>query len=184
MKYNIIYADPPWQYNFSAKLDNKKIHGCAEQHYNTLSLDELKLLPIKQMADINCALLLWVTFPKLQEGLELLKSWGFIYKTVAFTWVKIGNNGKPRKLLGFYTRSNAEICLLGIKGSMHRIDTGVSQVIFSKLQHHSKKPDETRIRIVKLFGDLPRIELFSRDIFDGWDNFGNELADTKQKYII
>lgn len=91
-KYQIIYADPPWQYsNFKGK---GTAYGDVLAHYNTLSLEELKNLPIQSISDENCLLFMWATYPNLKEGLELLESWGFKYKTVAFTWVKTRGSKK------------------------------------------------------------------------------------------
>lgn len=111
----------------------------------------------------------------LEDGMKVMKEWGFKYKTFGFTWIKTYKSGKPFFGLGYYTRSNSEVCLIGIKGNIKRVDNTVSQVIISELEKHSKKPDEARNRIVKLMGDLPRIELFAREQSDGWDCWGNEV---------
>ena len=110
----------------------------------------------------------------------MLKAWGFKYKTVAFTWVK--QNRKSDGLftgMGYWTRANAEICLLATRGHPKRINANVCQVILSHVEEHSKKPDEARDRIVKLMGDLPRVELFARQATEGWDVWGNEVEITK-----
>src|SRR4030042_1185104 len=107
-KYNIIYADPPWCYN------NKSSRGAAENHYSTMSIEEIKNLNVKNISDVSCALFLWVTFPFLKGGLEVMESWGFIYKTVGFVWIKTYESvSKPYFGIGNYTKSNSEICLLG-----------------------------------------------------------------------
>ena len=120
---------------------------------------------------------MWVTYPKLKEGIDLLEKWGFTYKTVAFTWVKKNKNNENYFMgMGYYTRSNAEICLLGIKGKpLKRCSHRVKQICDAKIMEHSRKPDEIRDRIVELFGDIPRIELFARQYADGWDCWGNEV---------
>lgn len=171
-KYNIIYADPPWNY----KVWSKKGAGrTASSHYNVMKIEDLKLMPISVIRDLNCALFMWATYPNLLDAIELGKAWGFIYKTVAFTWVK-KNKIKDSYFtgMGYYTRANAEICLLFMKGMLKRVDKGVPQIIDAKIREHSRKPDEARDRIVRLFGDLPRIELFARETFSGWDVYGNE----------
>lgn len=174
-KYGIIYADPPWQYN-ARKNKNTKFGGGAMGHYPTMTQKQLELLPIRHIADNNCAIFLWTTFPKLTDALLLLNVWGFDYKTVAFNWVKTNkNNNKPFFGIGYYTKSNSEICLLGIKGKMKPISNKVSSIIISQREEHSKKPKEARNRIVQLFGDLPRIELFARQKTLGWDVWGNEV---------
>jgi len=180
-KYKIIYADPPWEYEFAAKKENKNITGCANQHYKTMSLSEIKKLPIPNISDKDCALFLWTTFPQIENALDLIDSWGFKYKTVAFTWIKKTNMGKFAWGCGFWTRSNAEICLLATKGKPKRIANNVHQIILSKRKKHSEKPKETYIKIEKLMGDLPRIELFARTRFEGWDCWGDQLSDTVQK---
>ena len=128
------------------------------------------------MIEHDCVLFMWVTMPKLNECFELIKSWGFEYKTVAFTWVK-RNKISPTYFMGMgrWTRANAELCLLATKGKPKRISASVHSVIDTPIEQHSKKPDEARKRILQLLGDLPRLELFARQKTDGWDVFGNEV---------
>jgi site-specific DNA-methyltransferase (adenine-specific) len=180
-KYKIIYADPPWEYKRKA---DTKIKGGAIRHYPTMNLEDIKKLPIKNISDENCALFMWCTFPKLKEQLEVFEDWGFKYKTVAFNWVKLNPNCKDRLFLtkkdrffgiGYYTKSNAEICLLGIKGKMKPISNKVSSIILEPRGRHSEKPDIVRDRIIELYGDIPKIELFARKKNSGWDSFGNEV---------
>jgi N6-adenosine-specific RNA methylase IME4 len=136
-------------------------------------------LPVKDIADDNCILFLWATFPKLHDAFEVITAWGFTYKTVGFVWVK--QNRKSDGLywgMGMWTRSNAEICLIATKGRPERIDCGVHQVIISHVEEHSKKPDETRTRILQLIGDLPRVELFARQTPPDWDVWGNQVDST------
>lgn len=162
-KYSIIYADPPWKY------------GPTIEHYPCVPLKEIYNFPIDKIAAENCALFLWVTFPILPEALETIRKWGFRYVTVAFNWIKTNkNNGKPFFGLGNWTRANAEICVLGIRGKLKRKSNKISQVVLSPLREHSRKPDEIRDKIVELMGDLPRIELFARQTVKGWDCWGNE----------
>lgn len=170
-KYNIIYADPPWRYN------DRGVPGGAEHHYKTMSIDDIKSLPMSNIAADDCILFIWVTFPLLQEGLDTIKSWGFEYKTIGFNWVKHNKNSLSWFLgIGNYTRSNPELCLIATKGKrLPRQDMGICSVVDTPVQHHSKKLDIIRKLIVKLMGDLPRIELFARKEFSGWDCFGNEI---------
>lgn len=86
-KYQIIYADPPWEYSSDPK-SKRGIWGMANQQYNTMTMDDLKQLPVSTIADENCILFMWATFPNLQQGLDLIKAWGFEFKTVAFVWEK------------------------------------------------------------------------------------------------
>ena len=108
---------------------------------------------------------MWATFPNIAEAIKVLEAWGFVYKTAAFVWIKKNRkNGGNFWGMGAYTRANAEVCLLG-----------VSQGLKAPFEGHSKKPDETRRRIVELLGDVPRLELFARDRAPGWDAWGNEV---------
>lgn len=171
-KYSIIYADPPWSYKDKA-LAGKRGACCK---YPTQSKDWIDNLPVKKIADEDCVLFLWVTMPKLNECWDLIEKWGFTYKTVAFTWVK--RNKKSSSWfwgMGGWTRANAELCLLATKGRPKRINAGVHSIVDSKIEEHSKKPDEVRDRIVSLMGDVPRIELFARQRYDGWDCWGNQV---------
>ena len=171
MKYHIIYADPPWQYRQS------KGQGVAENHYPTMSVKEICNLPVSSIADKNSALFLWTTFPQLPEAFQVMSAWGFTYKTVAFVWVKQNKSGNGFFFgLGYWTRSNAEICLLGVKGHPKRLSKKVHQLIISPIEQHSKKPDVTREKIIELVGDLPRVELFARQETPGWDIWGNEVT--------
>ncbi len=169
-KYNILYLDPPWKYR------QKNLHGAAEHHYNTLSVEEICNLNIDEVAADDCTLFMWTTFPQLPEALKVIKAWGFQYKTVAFVWVK-QNKSKNGWFfgLGFWTRGNAEICLLATKGKPRRKSNKVHQLIISPIEEHSKKPSITRDKIVELMGDLPRLEVFARQISPGWDVWGNEV---------
>lgn len=169
-KYQVIYADPPWRYQ------RKRGTGVAENHYPTMSMEELCALPVQNLADRDCALFLWVTLPMLREVWSVIESWGFQFKTVAFVWIK--QNRKSSSLfwgMGFWTRSNAELCLLAVRGHPKRYSAGVHQVIMSHIEAHSKKPEEARRRIEQLMGDVPRIELFARRKSPGWAVWGNEL---------
>lgn len=181
-KYSIIYADPAWQYNDKMKM--KGVHGMirgAESFYGTMSQAEMKALPVNDIADDNCVLFIWVTMPLLQEGLDTIKAWGFQYKTCGFTWVKKTKYGKIHCGMGHYTRGNAELCLIGVKGKLKRKSTSVYQILEAEIKQHSQKPDEARKRIVELYGDLPRIELFARNRSEGWDVWGNEIDKFENK---
>ena len=169
----MIYADPPWRYT------QKGLQGAAEKHYPTMGIDELCTLPVADLAAPDSVLFLWATFPQLPEALRLIKAWGFTYKSVAFVWLK-----KNRKSegwfygLGFWTRGNAEVCLLATRGHPKRQAANVHQFIISPIQEHSRKPEEARDKIVALMGDVPRVELFARQSPPGWDVWGNEVEST------
>jgi N6-adenosine-specific RNA methylase IME4 len=170
IKYKIIYADPPWKYK------DKGCNGNAESHYTTLSLGEICAMPIHLLCDDNCILFLWATYPMLKEAFQVIESWGFDYKSIAFQWLKLNKkNGKPFFGLGRWTRGNTEPCLLAVKGKPKRISSSVFQLIQTPIEQHSKKPDIAREKIVDLCGDLPRLELFARKKVQGWHCCGDEI---------
>ena len=171
-KYNIIYADPPWSYS------DKGCNGNADEHYQTMTITDICKMPVSDIADKNCIVFMWATYPMLKEAIKVIEAWGFTYKSIAFQWVKQNRSGNGYFFgLGRWTRGNTEPCLLAVKGKPKRISASVGQLIFSPLRQHSQKPDETRDKIVELMGDLPRIELFARQRADGWDAWGNEAPE-------
>lgn len=175
MKYNIIYADPAWKYN---DKPNKK-GRTVESHYPTMDIEDIKALPISELADDNCVLFIWVTFPKLQEGLDTIKAWGFTYKTIAFNWVKRNKVADTWFWgMGKWTRANSEICLLATKGTPKRMSASVHSVLDNPISIHSRKPNEARKRIIELCGDLPRVELFAREQLEGFDVWGNQVENS------
>ena len=172
-KFTAIYADPPWRY------EQKNVHGSAEHHYPTMSIEEICSLPVKNLAAKDCVLFLWATFPQLPEAFKVIEAWGFSYRSVAFVWVKRNKRSSSWFYgLGYWTRGNAEICLLAVKGHPKRKSASVHQLIVSPIEQHSKKPDEARKKIVELMGDVPRLELFAREAKPGWAVWGNEVEST------
>ena len=175
-EYQVIYADPPWEYRQHGTT--AKSRGNAAQHYPTMTPEDICKLPVKKSCG-GAACFMWATFPNIAEAIKVLEAWGFVYKTAAFVWVKTyAKSGRPFWGMGAYTRANAEVCLLGVSPGFkarERIRSRrVHQVITAPFEGHSKKPDETRRRIVELLGDVPRLELFARDRAPGWDAWGNE----------
>ena len=171
-KYDIIYADPPWRYD-NPKNNDPAMGGIT---YPTMSLEDICNMPIHNIASKNCILFLWATMPKLREALEVIKAWGFNYKTCAFCWVKQNPSGNGiYSGLGHWTNGNAELCLLATKGAPKRVSKNVKQIVLAPRGRHSAKPPEVRNRIVQLIGDISRIELFAREEPEGWDCFGNEI---------
>ncbi len=168
--YGLIYADPPWK--FSVYSDKGKGRS-AEAWYDCLTLDEIKALPVRDMAATDCVLLMWVTDPFLKKGFEVIESWGFEYKTVGFYWVK-QNPGPVYPIgTGYWTRANPEQCLLATRGSPRRINADVRKLVLSPRREHSRKPDELYKMIERLCAG-PYLELFARQQVPGWDNMGNE----------
>lgn len=172
-KYNIIYADPPWSYKDKALAGNRG--ACCK--YPVMDTKDISNFPVKEIAADDSILFMWVTMPKLNECFDLIKDWGFEYKTCGFVWIK--KNRKSDSLfwgMGRWTRANAEVCLIATKGNPKRHAANVHSVVITPVEEHSKKPDEIRDRIIQLCGDLPRIELFARQSVDGWDCWGNEVS--------
>jgi len=175
-KFTIIYADLPWPYRDKGAAGKRG----ASQHYNTIELVDLINFPIEKIAARNCALFLWAVDPMLPEAMAVLKAWGFQFKRVAFVWVKTTIDGKKYKMgLGRYTRSNAEFVLLGLRGHVKVVNHSVSQIVAESPRGHSVKPDEVRNRIVKLLGQVSRIEIFARGdkkyLPKGWQYWGDEI---------
>ena len=171
-KYQLIYADPPWRYDYSQSKSRK-----IENKYPTMSLDEIKSLDIP--SDDNCVLYLWATAPKLREAFEVMDAWGFEYKTHAI-WDKelVG--------MGYWFRGRHELLLVGVKGKFSPPfqSDRIASVIKIKRQRHSKKPDEIRNIIASWFPNVSKIELFARQCFEGWDAWGNEVPKEEQKILL
>lgn len=180
-KYNIIYADPAWTYDDKCHAGERG----AEYKYPCMSIEEIKQLPVERLAEQDCTLFIWVTWPMIAEGLEVIKAWGFKYKTLGFVWIKLNKIAKTLFWgMGNWTRSNTKICLIGIKGKPKRINKGIHSVIMSVIEKHSKKPDIVREKIVELMGDLSRIELFARQEVSGWDCWGNEVNLMENESVV
>jgi site-specific DNA-methyltransferase (adenine-specific) len=179
-KYSIIYADPPWSYGdrgFGKRPNGSLTTSMNPEsgRYNTMTLLDIMRLPVRKISNRNSVLLLWATSPLLPEALHVMQAWGYLFKTVAFVWSKITSTGKEVANLGQYTLGNVEYVLLGTKGSLPRQSRCVRQLVTAERTEHSAKPDEVKNRIVELYGNVPRIELFARSITPGWDVWGNEV---------
>jgi len=193
-KYRIIYADPPWKYNDRKiiRKDGKKpkagIGAC--NHYDLMSLSDICKLPVSELAANNCALFLWCPGPHIPAVKKVMDAWGFRYVNFGFLWLKVTKNGNPFFGVGYYTKSNPEPCFLGIRGKMKPVSNCISQVIIAPHPRnngkiiHSAKPPVIRDKIVQLFGDLPRIELFAREKVPGWDVWGNEVRSDIELEIV
>ena len=182
-KYQIIYADPPWSYA------RKVGQGIADKQYDTMPDQDIYDLPVSDLAEKDCALICWVTFPKIVEGITAIQSWGFEIKTLFASWIKTNKSENldqlhftPRQLstffgIGCYTKSNCEVCLLATHGNMAKYvkRNDISSVVLAPIGKHSAKPKEVKKMITDLFGELPRIELFARQETEGWDVWGNEV---------
>ncbi len=186
-KYQIIYADPPWDYGGKMQYDKTTIKNenigfkknifisSSTFKYPTLKLKQLKELDVASIADTNCILFMWTTGPQLANSIELGEAWGFEYKTVAFVWNKMIHNP------GRYTLSQTEFVLVFKKGKIPqpRGARNIKQMVIVPRGKHSEKPLEVIDNITKMFPNQEKIELFARNNFIGWDNWGLEIPNSK-----
>lgn len=175
MKYDLIYADPAWQYQNAAR--SKGQWGGAANHYAVMSIEALCRLPVQRLAAENCLLAMWWVAPMPAEALRLVAAWGFTLKTMkGFTWHKVTKNGLDHFGMGKWTRANSEDCLFAVRGRPVRACASVRQMIHAPIGKHSRKPQEARERLLQLCGDVHRVELFAREKAPGWSAWGNEIA--------
>lgn len=173
-KYQIIYCDPPWSYRDKGNAGNRG----ASHKYPCMSVEDICSLPIAEIAGANCLLAMWWVAPMPKEALKVVDAWGFKLRTMkGFTWYKQTKNGLSHFGMGHWTRSNTEDCLFATRGKPKRVDASVSQLLGATVRGHSQKPDEIRGRLVKLMGDVPRIELFARVRVPGWDAWGLDVEE-------
>lgn len=184
-KYQIIYADPPWDFGdklrSSKKLSNGKMHFRElDLHYPTMKTTEICSLNVNNICEDDCVLFMWVTDAHIPDALKVIEAWGFKYKTVAFIWNKKEKSGKQVCFMGKWTMKGSEICLLATKGKAHGLIKShkVRQLVEAERNIHSRKPNEVRNRIIELLGELPRVELFCRTKNNGWDVWGNEIENS------
>jgi len=180
-KYRVIYADPPWLFR---TWSTKGTGRSAISHYDCLSFEALATLPVADLAAADCAFFLWVPDPFLPRGLELIRAWGFEYKTVGFYWVKQNTKSKGFFTgLGCWTRANPEQCLLATRGHPKRRARDVPKLVISPRREHSRKPDEVREQIERLVPG-PYLELFAREIKPGWDCCGDQAGLFNQGTVV
>lgn len=173
-KYGLVLADPPWKYNARNNL-NTRFSGGAMAHYPVMTTDEIAGL--RPPAARDAVLFLWTTWPRLQDATAVIWAWGFEYKTLGFCWVKTNpRDGQPFFGVGYYTKSNTEVCLLATRGKPPKPATNrVSQLIIAPRQEHSHKPIAVYERIEAMYPDLAKIELFARQTRPGWDSIGYDI---------
>jgi len=179
-KYDVILADPPWQYTSKSVSPNREVTN----HYSVMSTIDICNFPIKNIVSGRCALFLWATWPLLEDALKVINSWGFTYKTIAWVWVKSNKSG-----LGFfwgmggYTRSNTEPCLLSFTKELSVTDHGIQSLIYSPVREHSRKPDDQYRKIESLYPGCNYLELFARRKWSPeWDVWGNEVEGVKMPW--
>jgi len=165
--YSIVYLDPAWQHDADQAISRA---ATAQMIYPTMTLDQMKRLPVKEITRQNSLMFMWVVSPMLKEGIELGESLGFEYRTIVFVWEKVRVNA------GFYTLSSTEICLLFKRGNIPhpRGSRKERQFIQEIRSDHSKKPEEARLRIDRMFPEQKKIELFCRDEIPHWTTWGNQ----------
>ena len=180
--WQVLAFDPPWQFQTWSERGGGR---SALRYYPTMSTDDICLLPVSAIAAPQSVLFLWTIFTRLPDALDVMACWGFTYRTVAFTWVKTNRDGSPFMGLGYYTRQNAEVCLLGVRGaskssasSLQRVAADVSSVVLSPRREHSRKPGEVYQRIERLFGPARRLEGFAREARPGWTAWGLEAPES------
>ncbi len=171
--YRVVYADPPWRFaTWSARGKGRS----PEAWYDCLDLPAIKALPVAEWAAEDAVLFLWATDPLLDRALEVVRAWGFTYKTVGFYWVKLNPSGRGfHKGLGFWTRANPEPCLLATRGRPGRLARDVEKLVVATRREHSRKPEEVAARIERLVAG-PYLELFARASRPGWDAWGLEAG--------
>lgn len=178
--YDVILADPPWQFRAWARDESNKTSRSAHAHYSTMSIADICALDVGALAAKNCALFLWCVWPSIFEFTPpLLESWGFSYRTIAWVWVKSNKENQGFvKGMGYYTRSNSEPCLLAVKGRMPVAARDVLSIIHSPRRKHSQKPEEQYEKIERLYPGRRYLELFARSAEPrpGWAYWGNEVA--------
>jgi site-specific DNA-methyltransferase (adenine-specific) len=141
-----------------------------------MKTEDICALPVKHIVQPNALLFLWTTMIHIPHALRVIDAWGFRYVTNGFTWVKVHEKSRlPVIGMGYWTRQNAELCLVAKRGRINRKHKSISSIIMEPRRRHSQKPDRVRQDIVRICGDLPRVELFAREKTSGWDIWGNEL---------
>jgi N6-adenosine-specific RNA methylase IME4 len=179
-EFRVIYADPPWNFRtYSPKGRGR----CPDAHYDIMTLRDLKRMraEIDRYASPDCALFLWATDPLLPQALDVIEAWGFAYKTVGFYWAKLNKKAPQEHFtaasfftgLGYWTRANAEMCLLATRGSPRRRSRSVKRLVIAPRREHSRKPDEIYDRIESLM-EGPYLELFARQSRSGWEAVGHQ----------
>lgn len=188
--FGLIMADVPWNYRSWVANENAESSRAAERHYRTMKLEEITAMPVKDVAAKDAHLFFWVTMPFLFKAPAIMAAWGFKYSSSGFVWMKLKRSaGKAQMQLialselpkflhigmGFTTRKNVEICLLGRRGNAKRISKGVQEAIITPVREHSRKPDEAYSRAMT-YAAGPYLELFSREKREGWTTWGNETS--------
>jgi N6-adenosine-specific RNA methylase IME4 len=183
-KYQVVLADPPWQFNSlwggrPKKIGDNYPSRAIDAHYETMTIDDICALPVGELAAPDCVLFMWTCWPVLQKSFRVLEAWGFAYKTCGFSWMKadpyrlFADDKTPFAGMGYWTRANTEPCLLATRGKPKRLAADVRQGIIAPRREHSRKPDGIHERIERLVAG-PYCELFARQKRAKWDLWGNQ----------
>ena len=168
--FGLIMADPPWSY----EMRSEKGYGRSpEAHYRTMDLAAIKAMPVEVLAARDCVLWLWALGPQLPQALEVIKAWGFTFKTSGH-WAKVGESGKQHFGTGYILRNAGEPYIIATRGTP-KTTRSVRSVIIAPVREHSRKPDEAFAAAERLMPDVQRLELFSRQRREGWSVWGNEV---------
>lgn len=188
--FGLVMADPAWKFRSWVANANPDSDRSAERHYRTMTLEEIKDMPVKDVVAADAHLLLWITGPFLMKAPEIMAAWGFKYSGSGFVWMKLKRSTGRAQLqfvtlaelpkflhfgMGHTTRKNVEFCLLGRRGNARRIGKNVPEAIISPVREHSRKPDEAYERAQR-YAAGPYLELFSREEREGWTTWGNETG--------
>jgi N6-adenosine-specific RNA methylase IME4 len=182
--FGAILADPPWHYEVWAEGSSRT----ASSKYNVMDTASIAAMPVKDLAADDCVLFMWVTWPKLFESVEVIREWGFTYKTCGFAWIKahagqvemFRDDTDAQVGMGYWTRANSEVCLLATRGKPKRLNADVRQAIIAPRREHSRKPDGIHERIERLVAG-PYLELFARQKREGWTAWGNQTDKFRER---
>lgn len=180
-RYSVVYADPPWSFRFSSPTAAPRPVTCQEAagvsyYYDTMSLEDIKKMPVSSLCEKDAVLFLWATTPLLPEAFEVMKSWGFKYKTM-ITWHKLRCKG-----MGYWFRGHTEHLLLGVRGNVKAFKSMQHNIVKHRVLKHSEKPEVFR-KIIESVTQGERVELFARIRKEGWDAWGNQLPPETQMTI-
>lgn len=180
--FGVILADPPWHFQALASPPYGKGRA-AESHYQTMKEADICALPVADLAADDCVLFMWACWPMIEQAFRVVRDWGFVFKTCGFCWIKadatqihmFDEEIEPDMLLGYWTRSNSEVCLLATRGKPKRMAADVRQAIIAPKREHSRKPKGVHARIERLCSG-PYLELFARQSRPNWTTWGNQAT--------
>lgn len=171
--YSLILADPPWRF---ATRSDKGLSKSPQAHYDCMSLDDIKALPVAEIAAPDCLLMMWATAPMLPQALEVMTAWGFAFKTMG-AWAKQSKTGRKWAFgTGYILRSASEPFIIGTRGNPKTATKSIRNLIVAPVREHSRKPDCARTNLEQMIPTGRRLEMFARESAEGWDAWGNETG--------